>query len=162
MILFYKLEEYAFGDWTRGVKHKQDITVTVTAVTTPTSTVRTTTTKATTVRPTERSTEEETKTTTLIEDLSMKYDQVEIESQPNTTEASVSRDEEEIKIEALPVTEAEEAEGSSGGLIAGVIVSLLAMILVLTALAVTLIRRRKSQQAIISYLQTVMAVIQKF
>ena len=102
----------------------------------------------------------------MIEILSIKYDDeyedLDNESQPHTsTEAFIAVDEGErdVEIEALPVTEAEEAEaGSSVGLIAGVIVSLLAIILVLTALGITWHRRRKSQQAIIAYLQTVMTV----
>ena len=89
---------------------------------------------------------------------------MEFESQPNSTSTESlglrNGKEREVEIEALPVTEAEEAEdGSSVGLIAGVIVSLLAMALVLTAIGVTWHRRRKSRQAIISYLQTVMSVI---
>jgi len=150
-----ELEEYVLGDFIRGTKHKQDIKVTISAVTTRAPVRTTTTTKSTTASTSERNTEAEIETTTLIEDLSIKYDEVETESQPNTsTEPSILRDEEEIKVEALPVREAEEAEGSSAGLIAGVIVSLLAMISVLAALAITWVRRRKSQRAIISYLQT--------
>ena len=100
-------------------------------------------------------------TTTFIEEISIKYDPVETETEsqpPSTSEENFKIVDEEV--EALPVTEAEEAEeGSSVGLIAGVIVSLLAVILVLAAIGVTWRRRRKSHLAIISYLQTVMTVI---
>ena len=106
-------------------------------------------------------------TTTYIEEISIKYDPVETETETETESQPPSSSEENFKIldqevEALPVTETDEAEeGSSVGLIAGVIVSLLAIILVLAAVGVTWRRRRKSQQAIISYLQTVMTVIER-
>ena len=169
-----ELEAYVIG-WVRGDKDKKNIKLSVSPLTTttkPTTTTTdivkpkpsTTTTTATTT--TTSSTVSESETTTLIEILSIKYDDeyedLDNESQPDTsTEAFIAVDEGErdVEIEALPVTEAEEAEaGSSVGLIAGVIVSLLAIILVLTALGITWHRRRKSQQAIIAYLQTVMTV----
>ena len=150
-----ELESYVLGG-SRGYKQTQNIRVAVAAPTT--STTSTTSTSSTTSR-TVNTSQTEVETTTYIEEISIKYDPVEIEteSQPPSTS------EENFKIvKALPVTETEEAEeGSSAGLIAGVIVSLLTVILVLAAIGVTWQRRRKSQQAIISYLQTVMTVIER-
>ena len=154
-----ELESYVLGT-TRGYRQTQDITVSVSAPTTST-----TSTTSTTTPRTENTSQTEVETTTFIEEISIKYDPVETETEtesqpPSTTEENFKILDEEV--EALPVTEAEEAEeGSSVGLIAGIIVSLLAVILVLAAIGVTWRRRRKSHQAIISYLQTVMTVIQR-
>ena len=156
-----ELESYVLGG-TRGYKQTQNIRVAVSAPATSTSS----TTSTTTARTVSTS-QTEVETTTYIEEISIKYDPVETESETEAESQPSSTSEENFKIldqevEALPVTEAEEAEeGSSVGLIAGVIVSLLAVILVLAAIGVTWRRRRKSQQAIISYLQTVMTVINR-
>ena len=154
-----ELESYVLGA-TRGYKQRQDITVSVSAPTTSTTSTASITSSTTTSR-TVNASETEVETTTFIEEISIKYDPVETETEsqpPSTSEENFKILDEEV--EALPVTEAEEAEeGSSVGLIAGVIVSLLAVILVLAAIGVTWRRRRKSQLAIISYLQTVMTVI---
>ena len=159
-----ELESYVLGG-TRGYKQTQNIRVAVSAPTTSTSS--TTSTTSTTTARTVSTSQTEVETTTYIEEISIKYDPVETESETEAESQPSSTSEENFKIldqevEALPVTEAEEAEeGSSVGLIAGVIVSLLAVILVLAAIGVTWRRRRKSQQAIISYLQTVMTVINR-
>ena len=59
-------------------------------------------------------------------------------------------------VTALPVSDMEAAPSqTSAGLIAGVIVCLAAMGLVIAGVGVTYYRRRKSQRAIISYLQAV-------
>ena len=59
-------------------------------------------------------------------------------------------------VTALPVSDLESAPSqTSAGLIAGVIVCLAAMGLVVAGVGVTYYRRRKSHQAIISYLQAV-------
>ena len=156
-----ELESYVLGS-TRGYRRTQDITVLVSAPTTSTiSTSSTPSTPSTTTTRTVTTSQTEVETTTFIEEISIKYDPVETETEsqpPSTSEENFKNLDEEV--EALPVTEAEEAEeGSSVGLIAGIIVSLLAVILVLAAIGVTWRRRRKSQLAIISYLQTVMTVI---
>ena len=159
-----ELESYVLGG-SRGYKQRQNITVSVSAPTTSTtsttSTASITSTASTTTSRTVNTSQTEVETTTFIEEISIKYDPVETETEsqpPSTSEENFKIVDEEV--EALPVTEAEEAEeGSSVGLIAGVIVSLLAVILVLAAIGVTWRRRRKSHLAIISYLQTVMTVI---
>ena len=59
-------------------------------------------------------------------------------------------------MEALPVSDREAARSDGSiGVISGVIVSLLAVVVIITVLGVKLYRRRKSHQAIISYLQSV-------
>ena len=59
-------------------------------------------------------------------------------------------------VEALPVSDREAARSDGSiGVISGVIVSLLAVVVIMTVLGVKLYRRRKSHQAIISYLQSV-------
>ena len=154
-----ELESYVLGT-TRGYRRTQEITVSVSAPPTSTSSTSSSTTSKTVTLTTSQTTVE---TTTFIEEISIKYDPVEIDTESQPEPESTSEENFKIldeEVEALPVKEAEEAEeGSSVGLIAGVIVSLLAVILVLAAIGVTWRRRRKSHQAIISYLQTVMTVI---
>ena len=161
-----ELESYVLGT-TRGYRRTQEITVSVSAPSTSTTSSPTTTSStssSTTSRTVTLTTSQTTvETTTFIEEISIKYDPVEIDTESQPEPESTSEENFKIldeEVEALPVKEAEEAEeGSSVGLIAGVIVSLLAVILVLAAIGVTWRRRRKSHQAIISYLQTVMTVI---
>ena len=64
-------------------------------------------------------------------------------------------------VTALPVSDMEAAPSqTSAGLIAGVIVCLAATGLVIAGVGVTYYRRRKSQRAIISYLQAVSVIDQ--
>ena len=122
------------------------------STTTETSTTTTMTTTTTTTAPA-------TTTTTLANDIINK----EIEEESQSPEDTLYLDDEAkddaedgSTVEALPVSDREAARSDGSiGVISGVIVSLLAVVVIMTVLGVKLYRRRKSHQAIISYLQSV-------
>ena len=124
------------------------------STTTETSTTTTMTTTTTTTAPATTTT-----TTTLANDIINK----EIEEESQSPEDTLYLDDEAkddaedgSTVEALPVSDREAARSDGSiGVISGVIVSLLAVVVIMTVLGVKLYRRRKSHQAIISYLQSV-------
>lgn len=123
------------------------------STTTETSTTTTMTTTTTTTAPATTTT-----TTTLANDIIDK----EIEEESQSPEDTLYLDDEAkddaedgSTVEALPVSDREAARSDGSiGVISGVIVSLLAVVVIMTVLGVKLYRRRKSHQAIISYLQS--------
>ena len=124
------------------------------STTTETSTTTTMTTTTTTTAPATTTT-----TTTLANDIINK----DIEEESQSPEDTLYLDDEAkddaedgSTVEALPVSDREAARSDGSiGVISGVIVSLLAVVVIMTVLGVKLYRRRKSHQAIISYLQSV-------
>ena len=147
------MESYVYGT-SSGYKTKQTIGVSVKNPTTTTikpvtSTSSPVTTVSTTTAPT---TIKSTTTTTPIP--------IVIESKDETTLANdienrIIESHEDDTVEALHVSDIEAKEETPIGLIAGVIVSLIAMAIIFSVVGVTWYRRRKSHLAIISYLQTV-------
>ena len=156
------MESYVWGS-TRGYKSKSKIEVVIEE--------KSTTTKATTTATgaTESSTTAESSTTT-----ASRSTTEEIKLLPDTDYTANDEEESQYKhddtdsaddsvyeyndevVTALPVSDLEVAPSqTSAGLIAGVIVCLAAMGLVVAGVGVTYYRRRKSHQAIISYLQAV-------
>ena len=132
-------------------------TTTTEAATESTTTETSTTTTMTTTTTTAPATT--TTTTTLANDIIDK----EIEEESQSPEDTLYLDDEAkddtedgSTVEALPVSDREAARSDGSiGVISGVIVSLLAVVVIITVLGVKLYRRRKSHQAIISYLQSV-------
>ena len=122
---------------------KKTVSTTPTTTSSTSTTTVTTTTMTTTTTPTPTT----TVTTTTIEttDVDEKKDEIDELKDDNVT--------------ALPVLDKEASEETSVGLIAGVVVALVAMSLILVVVGITWHRRRKSHLAIISYLQTVMTVM---
>ena len=137
------------------IAEKTTTTATATESTT-TETTSTTTTMKTTTTTAPATT---TTTTTLANDIIDK----EIEEESQSPEDTLYLDDEArddtedgSTVEALPVSDREAARSDGSiGVISGVIVSLLAVVVIMTVLGVKLYRRRKSHQAIISYLQSV-------
>ena len=134
-------------------------TTTTEAATESTTKETSTTTTMTTTTPTAPATTTTTTTTTLANDIIDK----EIEEESQSPEDTLYLDDEArddtedgSTVEALPVSDREAAHSDGSiGVISGVIVSLLAVVVIITVLGVKLYRRRKSHQAIISYLQSV-------
>lgn len=153
-----EMESYVLGS-TRGYISKNKIEVVIEAKTTTGTTKQTTTESLpTTLRPT--TTEGTTATfSTTTEDTKVLPEQdysdteQEEESQHRNHTNIEDLDRDEV-VTALPVSDMEAAPSQpSAGLIAGVIVCLAAMGLVIAGVGVKHYRRRKSQRAIISYLQ---------
>jgi len=151
-----EMESYVYGT-SSGYKTKQTIGVSIKSPTTTTmkpltstsARVTTSTTVSTTTAPTTIKTT--TTTTTPVP--------IVIESKDETTlandiETRIIESHEDDTVEALPVSNIEAKEETPIGLIAGVIVSLIAMAIIFSVVGVTWYRRRKSHLAIISYLQT--------
>ena len=153
------MESYVWGS-TRGYKSKSKIEVvieekstTTKATTTATSATESSTAESNTTTAS-RSTTEEIK---LLPDTDDANDEEESQYKHDDTDSddSVYEYNDEV-VTALPVSDLEVAPSqTSAGLIAGVIVCLAAMGLVVAGVGVTYYRRRKSHQAIISYLQAV-------
>ena len=151
------MESYVYGTssgyktkQTIGVSIKTPTTTTIKPVTSTSARVTTSTTVSTTTAPT--TIKSTTTTTTPVP--------VIIESKDETTlandiETRIIESHEDDTVEALPVSNIEAKEETPIGLIAGVIVSLIAMAIIFSVVGVTWYRRRKSHLAIISYLQTV-------
>jgi len=120
---------------------KKTVSTTPTTTSSTSTTTVTTTTMTTTTTPIPTTTVTTTTTTTI-----------------EATDVDENKDEiDELKddnVTALPVLDKEASEETSVGLIAGVVVALVAMSLILVVVGITWHRRRKSHLAIISYLQT--------
>ena len=155
------MESYVWGS-TRGYKSKNKIEVvieekstTTKATTTATGATESSTTAESSTTTASRSTTEEIK---LLPDTDDANDEEESQYKHDDTDSaddSVYEYNDEV-VTALPVSDLEVAPSqTSAGLIAGVIVCLAAMGLVVAGVGVTYYRRRKSHQAIISYLQAV-------
>lgn len=154
-----EMESYVLGS-TRGYKSRNKIEVAIEAKTATGTTKQTTTeslpttlgsttTEGTTATITRTTTED---TTVLPEEDHSDTEQEEESQHRNHTDIE-DLDTDEV-VTALPVSDMEAAPSqASAGLIAGVIVCLAAMGLVIAGLGVKHYRRRKSQRAIISYLQ---------
>jgi len=154
-----EMESYVLGS-TRGYKSRNKIEVVIEAKTTTGTTKQTTTESLpTTLGSTTTEGTTATFTTTTTEDTKVLPEQdhsdteQEEESQHRNHTDLEDLDTDEV-VTALPVSDMEAAPSqASAGLIAGVIVCLAAMGLVIAGLGVKHYRRRKSQRAIISYLQ---------
>ena len=157
------MESYVLGS-SRGYKSRNKIEVVIEAKTTTGTTKQTTTESLPTTQmstTTEVTTATSTTTTTedtkVLPELDDSDTEQEEESQyrNDDTQTDIMEDTDEV-VTALPVSDMEAAPSqTSAGLIAGVIVCLAAMGLVIAGVGVTYYRRRKSQRAIISYLQAV-------
>ena len=151
---------------TRGYKSRNKIEVVIEAKTTTGTTKQTTTESLpTTLGSTTTEGTTATFTTTTTEDTKVLPEEdhsdteQEEESQHRNHTDLEDLDTDEV-VTALPVSDMEAAPSqASAGLIAGVIVCLAAMGLVMAGLGVKHYRRRKSQRAIISYLQAVSILI---
>ena len=159
------MESYVLGS-TRGYKSRNKIEVVIEAKTTTGTTKQTTTESLpTTLGSTTTEGTTATFTTTTTEDTKVLPE--EDHSDTEQEEESQHRNHTDIEdldtdevVTALPVSDMEAAPSqASAGLIAGVIVCLAAMGLVIAGLGVKHYRRRKSQRAIISYLQAVSILI---
>ena len=153
------MESYVWGS-TRGYKSKSKIEVVIEEKSTTTK-ASTTATSATESSTAESSTTTDSRSTTeeikLLPDTDDANDEEESQYKHDDTDSddSVYEYNDEV-VTALPVSDLEVAPSqTSAGLIAGVIVCLAAMGLVVAGVGVTYYRRRKSHQAIISYLQAV-------
>jgi len=146
-----QMEAYVSGVF-RGTTDKKSVPLRIIEPTTTESEPSSTTTVSSTTTQSTTTTTEETEhlaTEDSINDIySTEYD--EEESQDAEQEEEDTKDDE---IEALPVSD-RDAEVGSVGLIVGVIVTMLALVIVMVMAGITWHRRRKSHQAIISYLQT--------
>ena len=150
------MESYVYGT-SSGYKTKQTIGVSIKSPTTTTikpvastsARVTTSTTVSTITAPT---TIKSTTTTTPVPIVIETKDETTL---ANDIETRIIESHEDDTVEALPVSNIEAKEETPIGLIAGVIVSLIAMAIILSVVGVTWYRRRKSHLAIISYLQTV-------
>ena len=159
------MESYVLGS-SRGYKSRNKIEVVIEAKTTTGTTKQTTTESLPTTKistTTEVTTATSTTTTTedtkVLSGLDYPDTEQEEESQyrNDDTQTDIMEDTDTDEVAtALPVSDMEAAPSqTSAGLIAGVIVCLAAMGLVIAGVGVTYYRRRKSQRAIISYLQAV-------
>ena len=152
-----QMEAYVSGVF-RGTTDKKSVPLRIIEPTTTESEPSSTTTVSSTTTQSTTTTTEETEhlaTEDSINDIySTEYD-AEEESKDAEQEEEDTKDDE---IEALPVSD-RDAEVGSVGLIVGVIVTMLALITVMVMAGITWHRRRKSHQAIISYLQTVMNTV---
>eukprot|EP00092_Neocalanus_flemingeri_P031215 GFUD01033907.1.p1 GENE.GFUD01033907.1~~GFUD01033907.1.p1 ORF type:complete len:304 (+),score=94.22 GFUD01033907.1:37-948(+) len=132
-----EMEEYKFGDWASGSKHSQNISVSVEYKTT-TTTLQTTTKTETTEKFIEYEVpkddvagdkiDEETEADDSSDDEAEVYieDRIDDITVPaNGTDQTVVYDDD---IEALPIEDREAAEGSSMGLIVGVLVTISALV----------------------------------
>ena len=157
------MESYVLGS-SRGYKSRNKIEVVIEAETTTgiskqttTESLPTTQMSTTTEVTTATSTTTTTEDTEVLSELDDSDTEQEEESQyrNDDTQTDIMEDTDEV-VTALPVSDMEAAPSqTSAGLIAGVIVCLAAMGLVIAGVGVTYYRRRKSQRAIISYLQAV-------
>eukprot|EP00092_Neocalanus_flemingeri_P076630 GFUD01095061.1.p1 GENE.GFUD01095061.1~~GFUD01095061.1.p1 ORF type:complete len:309 (+),score=91.30 GFUD01095061.1:36-962(+) len=153
-----EMEEYKFGDWASGSKHSQNISVSVEYKTTTT-----TTTTATTLQTTTK-----TETTEKFIEYEVPKDDVAGDKIEEETKADDSADEAEVyiedriddiavpangtdqtvvyddDIEALPIEDREAAEGSSMGLIVGVLVTISALMVAAIVGGVFLKKKRRS------------------
>ena len=148
----------------RGYKSRNKIEVVIEAETTTGTTKQTTTESLPTTKmstTTEVTTATSTTTTTteaakVLSELDYPDTEQEEESQYRNDYTDMEDTDTDEVVTALPVSDMEAAPSqTSAGLIAGVIVCLAAMGLVIAGVGVTYYRRRKSQRAIISYLQAV-------
>ena len=157
------MESYVLGS-SRGYKSRNKIEVVIEAKTTTGTTKQTTTESLPTTQmstTTEVTTATSTTTTTEDTEVLSELDDSDTEQEEESqyrnddTQTDIMEDTDEV-VTALPVSDMEAAPSqTSAGLIAGVIVCLAAMGLVIAGVGVTYYRRRKSQRAIISYLQAV-------
>ena len=155
------MESYVYGT-SSGYKTGQTIAVSikspttttvkpVTSTTEPVTTSTVSTTTATTTTMKSSTTTTSVPVTVATTDEPILANDI-IDSHNNESQDVYTEDDE---VEALPVSNIEAKEETPIGLIAGVIVSLIAMAIILSVVGVTWYRRRKSHLAIISYLQTV-------
>lgn len=148
-----EMEEYRSGLF-RGYTAQKNIDLNVVKATTPTSTTQSTTLIDTTTVSTDSTTSSST-TTTVVESTTTDISNIDEDYSPVPDESHNDTKDEEV--EALPVSDKEALvpeTSSSVGVIAGVIVTMVVLIIVLTMAVITWHRRRKSHLAIISYLQT--------
>lgn len=155
-----EMESYVYGT-SSGYKTGQTIAVSiksptttilkpVTSTTEPVTTSTVSTTTATTTTMKSSTTTTSVPVTVATTDEPILANDI-IDSHNNESQDVYTEDDE---VEALPVSNIEAKEETPIGLIAGVIVSLIAMAIILSVVGVTWYRRRKSHLAIISYLQT--------
>eukprot|EP00092_Neocalanus_flemingeri_P076628 GFUD01095059.1.p1 GENE.GFUD01095059.1~~GFUD01095059.1.p1 ORF type:complete len:301 (+),score=88.35 GFUD01095059.1:36-938(+) len=145
-----EMEEYKFGDWASGSKHSQNISVSVEYKTT-TTTLKTTTKTETTEKyeVTEDDVagdkiDEETEANDSSDDEAEVYieDRIDDIAVPaNGTDQTVVYDDD---IEALPIEDKEAAEGSSTGLIIGVLVTISALVVAAIVSGVFWKKKRRS------------------
>jgi len=154
-----EMESYVWGS-TRGYKSKSKIEVvieekstTTKATTTATGATESSTTAESSTTTASRSTTEEIKLLPDTDYTANDEEESQYKHDDTDSDDSVYEYNDEV-VTALPVSDLESAPSqTSAGLIAGVIVCLAAMGLVVAGVGVTYYRRRKSHQAIISYLQ---------
>ena len=154
------MESYVLGS-TRGYISKNKIEIVIEAKTTTGTTKQTTTEslpttlRSTTTEGTTATFSTTTEDTKFLPEHDYSDTEQEEESQHRNHTDIEDLDRDEV-VTALPVSDMEAAPSQpSAGLIAGVIVCLAAMGLVIAGVGVKHYRRRKSQRAIISYLQAV-------
>jgi len=154
-----EMEEYKFGDWSSGEKHSKNMTVSVKQATT-TTTTSTTTTLSTSISPQQTTKASKVMTTPEVyevttDDIAVRIEDSEARGneEPNDTKEELieSIEKEESSeavytddIEALPIEDRDHAEESSAGLIAGVLVSVSAVVIVAILGAVWWKRKNKS------------------
>jgi len=144
-----EMEEYKFGDWVSGEKHSQDISVSVqykTTTTTPTTTAYSTTAYTTTTITT--ITEEVSET--IIDDKEKNENSTgiyidEVVIAYNRTEETVFYEDD---IEALPIADRDNTQGSSTGMIVGVLVAISALVLAAIVGAVFWKKKRRNMGVI--------------